>query len=111
MTRISMNAILYNVTVSVDPDIHEEWLNWMKETHIPEVLATGKFTHNRILRVHGHEENGVTYAVQYTCTSRAELDDYFERFAPALQADHASKYGAKAVAFRTILEILQESKS
>ena len=106
-----MNRILYNVTVSVDPDIHEEWLNWMKETHIPEVLATGKFIDNRILRVHGHEENGMTYAVQYTCSSRNELDDYFNRFAPALQAAHANKYGSKAVAFRTILEILHESKS
>ena len=57
------------------------------------------------------EENGMTYAVQYTCASRNELDDYFNRFAPALQADHANKYGSKAVAFRTILEILHESKS
>jgi hypothetical protein len=33
--------ILYNVTVSVDPEIHDEWLAWMKSKHIPDVLATG----------------------------------------------------------------------
>jgi len=29
--------ILYNVTVSIDPEIAEEWLTWMREVHIPDV--------------------------------------------------------------------------
>ena len=104
-----MNKIVYNVTVSVDPDIHEEWINWMKDIHIPDVMNTGKFLQNRILRVHGEEENGVTYAVQYTALNRAELDRYFSEHAPRLQKDHVDKYGNRAVAFRTILEILHET--
>ena len=36
--------LVYNVTVKVNTDIHEEWLEWMKKTHIPEVLATGYFS-------------------------------------------------------------------
>ena len=27
----------YNVTVSVDASVHEEWLEWMRSTHMPEV--------------------------------------------------------------------------
>lgn len=104
-----MNKIVYNVTVSVDPEIHEEWITWMKNIHIPDVMNTGKFLHNRILRVHGEEENGVTYAVQYTARNRGELDSYFQDHAPQLQKDHLDKYGNRAVAFRTILEILHET--
>jgi hypothetical protein len=26
--------ILYNVTVNIDHDIHEEWLNWMRSNHV-----------------------------------------------------------------------------
>ena len=104
-----MNKIVYNVTVSVDPEIHEEWITWMKNIHIPDVMNTGKFLQNRILRVHGEEENGVTYAVQYTALNRSELDSYFVEHAPRLQKEHVDKYGNRAVAFRTILEILHET--
>jgi hypothetical protein len=72
-------------------------------------MNTGKFLQNRILRVHGEEENGVTYAVQYTALNRSELDSYFVEHAPRLQKEHVDKYGNRAVAFRTILEILHEA--
>jgi len=81
----------------------------MKDIHIPDVMNTGKFLQNRILRVHGEEENGVTYAVQYTAAHRGDLDDYFTEHAPRLQKEHVDKYGNRAVAFRTILEVLHET--
>ena len=28
--------ILYNVTVNIDKDVEQDWINWMKNTHIPE---------------------------------------------------------------------------
>ena len=34
---------IYNVTVNVSDDVHIEWLKWMKETHIPDVMKTGCF--------------------------------------------------------------------
>jgi len=105
-----MNQVIYNVTVSVDPNVHAEWLNWMREVHIPDVLATGLFLSNRILRVHGHEENGMTYAIQYVLANRAMLDQYFLEHAPRLQAEHVARYGNKATAFRTILEVLDETE-
>ena len=35
--------VIYNVTVSVDEDAHHEWLEWMQEVHIPDVMKTGSF--------------------------------------------------------------------
>ena len=43
--------IIYSVTVSVDEDVHEEWVSWMKQTHIPDVMATGFFVENRFAKV------------------------------------------------------------
>ena len=40
--------ILYNITVNIDHDIHQEWLVWMKDIHIPDVLSTGLFIENKI---------------------------------------------------------------
>ena len=99
--------IIYNVTVSVDKPIASEWLEWMKTKHIPDVMATGMFVEYRILKVVTGEHSDLTYAIQYTLESHAKLEEYQTRFAPALQQDTLAKYGDKAVAFRTVLEILE----
>jgi len=97
--------ILYNVTVSVDPQIHEDWLHWMKTKHIPDVLATGMFIENRLLRVLGTPpEEGMTYSVQYVARSMADYEKYQAQFAKALQAEHTARYRDQFVAFRTLLE-------
>lgn len=103
--------ILYNVTVSIDPEIHEEWLNWMKEKHVPDVMNTGCFTEARISRVHGEEEGGMTYAISYVAPSQAHIDQYQRVHAPALQQEHSERYDGKFAAFRTMLTILEEFRS
>jgi hypothetical protein len=102
--------ILYNVTVSIDQSVHQEWLAWMRSEHIPKVMETGCFLESRISRIHGEEEGGITFSVMYLCSSEQVYDDYQEKYAPSLQADHASKYGGKFVAFRTTLSVIEEFK-
>ena len=46
-----MNRILYNVTVNIDHSSHKEWVDWMKSTHIPDVMATGKFLTYHLQRI------------------------------------------------------------
>ena len=43
--------IIYNVTVSIDASIHEDWLEWMKKVHIPEVMQTGYFLENKLCKL------------------------------------------------------------
>lgn len=99
--------IVYNVTVNIDNSVHQEWLIWMKQVHIPEVMKTGFFSENRMLKLIGDEDSGGhTYAIQYTCGSMNEYNSYKEKFAPTLQKVHADKYKDKFVAFRTLLEVI-----
>ena len=35
--------ILYNVTVKIAKAVHDDWLEWMKTVHIPDVLKTNLF--------------------------------------------------------------------
>ena len=102
--------VLYNVTVSIDAQVHEDWLNWMRTVHIPEVLETGCFIESRISRVHGEEEGGLTFAITYLSPSQELYDKYQAEFAPALQADHTNKYSGKFAAFRTTLSVIEEFK-
>jgi hypothetical protein len=98
--------IIYNVTVNIDNDVKDEWLNWMKTVHIPDVMATGFFLENKICKVLVDEEQGTTYSVQYTAANMADLKEYQRTQAPRLQKEHNDKYASKAVAFRTLLEVL-----
>ncbi|MDZ4712010.1 MAG: DUF4286 family protein [bacterium] len=95
--------ILYNVTVNVDDTVHDEWLEWMKTIHIPEVLSTGLFTDSKIFRIRTEEE-GNTYSIQYFLDSEEDYEKYQNEFAPALQSKHLEKYKNKFVAFRTVME-------
>lgn len=98
--------LIYNVTVNIDDSVHEEWLKWMKDHHIPSVMATGYFLENKICRVLVDEESGKTYSIQYTCANMEDLQEYQAKEAPKLQKEHTERYKDKFVAFRTVLEIV-----
>ena len=106
---IFTTMIVYNVTVKVDHSIHDEWLSYMKEGHIQDVLNTGLFTSCRMCKLLGqNEEDGVDYTLQYTCESMKNLHQYQVQFASKLQQEHINKFGDKALAFRTMMEIEHE---
>jgi len=104
--------ILYNVTTNIHESVHEQWLTWMQEKHIPEILATGKFTSARMVRVLIEEEmGGKTYAVQYTTKNKELLDKFYMEDAPRLQDEVLKLFGDKALSFRTELEHVSEHYS
>lgn len=98
--------ILYNVTINIDADVHDEWLAWMKETHIPDVMATGRFVESKIGRVLAEEQGGLTYAIQYLAPDMESYHRYIHGEAPKLQEEHTARYKDKFVAFRTIIEVV-----
>lgn len=97
---------VYNVTVNIADDVHNQWLQWMKEVHIPEVMKTGCFVDNQILKVLYVNDEGHTYSIQYKFLEMADIERYQSDFAPALQADHKSRFADKFVAFRTLLQLV-----
>ena len=98
--------IIYNVTINIEDSVHHEWLQWMREVHIPEVMQTNIFIENRIMKVLGDDSEGNTYSIQYTCNSMDDYEKYKQEHAPELQAKHTERYKDKFVSFRTLLEII-----
>ena len=100
--------ILYNVTVKIEQKAHGEWLEWMQQVHIPEVMATGCFVDYRMAKLLFLEDEaeGPTYSIQYRCVDLATLQQYFDQHAPSLQAAHTGRYKDRFVAFRSIMETL-----
>lgn len=99
--------IIYNVTINIDEKVQQAWLDWMQSTHIPEMLATGKFIEAKMSRVLVDEEmGGITYSVQYTALNREMLQRYYDEDAPRLRQDTQERFGGQFVAFRTELDVL-----
>jgi hypothetical protein len=98
---------IYNVTIKVLHEISSEWLIWLKEEHLPEVLATGCFTSatiHRLLEVDDSE--GPTYTVQYKAESKAAYNLYIDKHAGVLREKSYKKWGDKFIAFRSVMQVV-----
>ena len=104
-----MKEIIYNVTINIDESVHDKWLVWMRDTHIPEMLATKKFSAAKMCKVLVEEDmGGHTYSVQYTAKDSATLQKYYQEDASKMRAKGMKLFPNKFVAFRTELEVIKE---
>lgn len=100
--------IIYNVTVSIDILMADEWLQWMRSKHIPDVMATSCFSEGKISRIQGEEEGGMAFSIMYLCASEELMKIYTEQHAPLLQKEHSEKFAGYFAAFRTLLTVIEE---
>ena len=101
--------VIYNVTTHVESSIEEIWLNWMKEKHIPEMLATKKFKTAKIFKIiNENDKGGISYAAQYQCDNKINLEQYLNDFAAKLREDSVNKFGDRILSFRTELELIEQ---
>jgi hypothetical protein len=91
--------IIYNITCSVDKEIAEEWITWMKDKHIPGLLNAGLFESYKILRVLSHEDDQTfSFAVQYSSQSMDGIQKYY------LNDDIQTRFGERVLIYPTVLE-------
>jgi hypothetical protein len=97
--------IVYNITINVEEDVHEEWLEWMTTKHIPDVMNTGCFKDSKIFHMLIPEpEEGETYVVQYFCESIEDYERYQIENAAMLQSEHKERFKGSFTSFRTVME-------
>jgi len=98
--------LLYNVTLIIEDASAEAWLQWMKEEHIPQVMATGMFVSNRLLKVVDSPNEGVTFCAQYIAQSMEDYETYQLVYAPVLQEEINIRFRDKYVTFMTLMEYI-----
>lgn len=114
MRQISINRrsnrILYNVTVSVDAAVFQEWLGFMRTDHIPKIFSTGCFSGYKICKMLDESGDNYTVAIQYFADTVEQFEQYQKQFAAPLQKEYIQKFGQSAPAFRTVLHALEEGE-
>lgn len=99
--------IVYNITVKVTSGIADEWMQWMKQEHLEEMMATGLFSDYRLCRLLEQDESdGITFVVQYHSDSVENYQSYVQEHAPRMRKKSLDKFGDKFAAFRTVMEVI-----
>jgi hypothetical protein len=100
--------LIYNITVKVENEILEKWMQWQKQIHIPEMIATGYFYDYRFYELLEHEEeDGKTFVIQFYASSKNDFDNYVENFAEQLRQKSREKWKDHVISFRTLLQNVQ----
>ncbi len=79
--------ITYEITAEVALPWVERYERYMRETHIPALLATGCFHAASLAR-----SAPGRYRVRYEARTQADLDRYLETHAAALRQDFAAHF-------------------
>jgi len=97
--------ILYNVTVNIDVEKEEEYVAWMKEEHIPDVMSTGLFEENKLFKLLLNvEDGGVNYSTQFFTPKLENVHHYQENFAAGIHEKLKHEFGDQLVFFGSMLE-------
>ena len=99
--------ILYNVTMNIDKQFEKEWLVWMKNIYLPEVMKTGMFLEFKVYRIKAQQQDGSNFSVQLFAKSMNEVVQYQSQFAAGLESRLMAKFGSNLVFFATMLESVE----
>ena len=100
--------IIYNITTKVHNSISADWLQWLKEVHVKDVMAGNCFTEYKIVKLlEVDETDGPTFAIQFSAESKALYNIYIEKFAGEMRKRSFDKWGDKFISIRSVMQIVQ----
>jgi Domain of unknown function (DUF4286) len=98
---------ILNVTTHVHWSIHEAWVQWMQQEHMPDMVATGCFERYQLVRLlETDETEGPTYAVQYFSPAQDDYTRYQELHAARLREESLKKWGEYCISFRSLMRVV-----
>ena len=94
--------MIYEITAIVKTELVEEYEKYMRERHIPDLLATGYFRAASLMR-----SAPGRFRIIYEAFDRAALDDYLNNDAARLRADFQEHFPEGVDVSREVWEILK----
>lgn len=103
--------LVYNVTVNVEEEKEQDWLEWMRREHIPDLLNTGCFQACRLSRLlDAPSSSGISFSVQYESPDREHYERYLADHAGEMRRRGLERFGNAFQAFRTVMEVVDEQR-
>lgn len=99
--------LIYNTTFQVDDDVRENFLIWIKESYIPEVLKHGALKMPRICRILSHRDEGSVYSLQWEVENSGLLHSWHLEQGVRLNEELTKLFKDKVIGFPTLMEVIE----
>ena len=87
--------------------MHEVWLAWMLDEHIPSILGTGCFIRHQVVRLlETDETDGPVYAVQYYIESKAQYNTFIDVYQAAFKNLEQQQWGDRIFSFTSLMQVV-----
>ncbi|MBE7171165.1 MAG: DUF4286 family protein [Williamsia sp.] len=97
--------IIYNITCKVDWSVHEEWLAWVQQKYMPDMLSIDLFYHGQLVRLlETDETDGPTYALQFYTHSLENYQHFMTGAGTALLRRQLDHWNNAVVSFGTVMQ-------
>ena len=98
--------LLFNVTVIIEEDSAADWLQWMQESHIPQLMDRECFVSHRLLKIVDSPNEGLSYCIQFIAEDEARHQTFLDLHEQLFIAEMYNRYPNKLVTFSTLMEFV-----
>lgn len=100
--------IIYNTTYCVSDKVYGAFLKWLKEKHLPHMLASGYFEHATVSRVLSEEiQEGSSISVQLKASNFEAVARWKEESGDLFEMEISSHFSVEVLHFSTFLEVIE----
>lgn len=97
--------LIHNTTYIIETQYSEGFINWMRNTFVPNVMQSGFPKEFKILKLLTELDNGgVTYSIQFSFDSSDGFVVFENEYWDDFQATIDKRYAGKYASFSTLLE-------
>ncbi|AYD46760.1 MAG TPA: DUF4286 family protein [Arachidicoccus soli] len=98
---------LYNITIKIAWEIHEDWLIWMREENIPFLYTGELISKHLFLRLKDIEEtDGPTYALQLFLDTEQHYNKFIMEYLSDINQVQKARWGNNMYSFATLMEVV-----
>lgn len=98
---------LYNITIKIGWENHEEWLIWMREANIPFLYTCKLISKHLLLRLKDIDEtDGPTYALQLFMDTEQLYNKFMEEHLSKVSQMQKARWGNNMLSFATLMEVV-----
>lgn len=99
----------FSVSILVNHSVEQDWIKWMKDIHIKEIIETKCFKKAQFCKVH-HEtkqEGATNYNVVFFADSQQDIIHFYDKYDKDFQKKVFDLYQQNVIFFRTELEFVE----
>lgn len=97
----------YNITTLVPEDIRDEWVKWLIETHIRQMLDTGLVAQHYLYQLKDTDESeGITYTLQLGFLKEDDFLQFRQIHEEEFRKKRLEKWGNACLSFISSMEVI-----